>query len=138
MTSLRFVRETAQKLLDQGRFSIVGGVCQYRGFDSCKCGIGIWIPDELYDADLEGKTIALWWDRRPGIRAYFTELIDPAGFGPHINGPNKELLRFLIWIQNELHDKLAWDNDKLTSIDEAESAFRESFPWYAPKTEVQS
>lgn len=35
-----------------------GGVmCSYRGANGTKCAVGVLIPDELYDAVMEGKTL---------------------------------------------------------------------------------
>jgi hypothetical protein len=51
----------AKHLLKQGRRATDpdGGVmCSYRGACGTKCAVGVLIPDELYDAVMEGKTLS--------------------------------------------------------------------------------
>jgi len=41
----------------QGRPSVNGGICSYRGCDGDKCPIGHLIPDESYKPEFEGKSL---------------------------------------------------------------------------------
>lgn len=47
-------------LASQGFQRSIGyeGTCLYRGPDGLKCAVGHLIPDNLYDTDLEGKTVS--------------------------------------------------------------------------------
>jgi hypothetical protein len=55
--------KVARHLLTQGRRSaelnpmVSGGVCRYRSPDGTKCAVGALIPDELYSADMEGRSV---------------------------------------------------------------------------------
>ena len=43
-------------LSEQGRKSVYGTDCAYRGPDGTKCAAGCLIKDELYSEDMEGKS----------------------------------------------------------------------------------
>jgi len=49
----------AKHLFEQGKpaLSSSGGMCVYRGKNGLKCAAGILIPDEMYNDDMEGRTI---------------------------------------------------------------------------------
>lgn len=50
----------------QGKFStrdMDQTVCLYRGPNGCKCAIGMLIPDELYDKNMEGRSLYAFWHR---------------------------------------------------------------------------
>lgn len=59
MNKQEVIIETVKRVLDQGEASVDhdAGKCLYRGPNGTKCAIGVWIPDELYDADFDrGET----------------------------------------------------------------------------------
>lgn len=41
----------------QGRKSVVGAGCSYRGVGGLKCAIGIFIPDRQYGLEMESHTV---------------------------------------------------------------------------------
>lgn len=54
--TLQSLFETAARgCFAQGKQSVQGYFCAYRGEAGCKCAIGHCIPDELYQTDMEGK-----------------------------------------------------------------------------------
>lgn len=44
----------SKHLIKQGKRSVAGGACLYRGPRGLKCAIGVLISDECYDPHLEG------------------------------------------------------------------------------------
>lgn len=36
---------------------MIGNNCVYRGFEGRRCATGIWIPDDVYNVDMEGDSI---------------------------------------------------------------------------------
>lgn len=46
----------AQKLTSS-KSNLVGGTCLYRGPNGTKCAVGCLIPDDLYDAKMEGTAV---------------------------------------------------------------------------------
>ena len=44
-------------LYKQGRPSMIDGTCSYISEDGCMCAVGVLIPDEVYDKDMEGKVV---------------------------------------------------------------------------------
>ena len=55
MNKNEVIVETVKRILDQGEASVdrENGKCFYRGPNGTKCAIGMWIPDELYNADFD-------------------------------------------------------------------------------------
>lgn len=54
-TPQEFFDRTATHLLKQNERSVdQEGGCMYRGPQGLRCAIGIWIPDSVYDASMEG------------------------------------------------------------------------------------
>lgn len=49
--------EAIRAVVRQGRKSIRGGSCRYRGPDGLKCAVGHLIKDEYYSEEMEGKSI---------------------------------------------------------------------------------
>lgn len=58
------------------------GLCQYRGPNGTKCAVGALIPDDVYDAKMEGDTVT-------GLLVSFGSVL------PSWMGPNLGLLRDL-------------------------------------------
>lgn len=50
------------------------GQPKYRGPNNCKCHVGHLIPDDLYDPEMERKTIEYLLDRCPPIREHLAGL----------------------------------------------------------------
>lgn len=57
MTPQAIFDTVTEHLFTQGRASISGPNCLYRGPDGTRCAAGILIPDEIYDKSMEGATI---------------------------------------------------------------------------------
>lgn len=56
-TPQQVFEQVANHLLTQGRKSIVGGACQYRGGDNTMCAAGCLIGDDEYNASMmEGSS----------------------------------------------------------------------------------
>lgn len=56
MNKTEVIVETVKRVLEQGQPSIsvaAAGACLYRGPNGTKCAIGMWIPDEKYNADFD-------------------------------------------------------------------------------------
>ena len=71
MDSQTALNEAAAGLMKQGRRSMnAAGDCLYRGPNGLRCGIGLILPDELYDDGLEGKPVVVIISR-PEISEYF-------------------------------------------------------------------
>lgn len=56
MTRQETFDKVVRAVIAQGRPSMRGGACAYRGDDGCKCAAGHLIPDEKYDPVMEGAT----------------------------------------------------------------------------------
>jgi len=57
MTLQKMFDTAAVGMLKQGKKSIEGNACRYRGGDGCKCAVGFLIPDDLYSPDIEGTSV---------------------------------------------------------------------------------
>ena len=79
-------------LFNQGVRSFVGDVPTYHRCDGRKCAIGMLIPDELYDKEIEGRTVGSLYDD-----GYCYDIFDSV---------SRELLRELQLI----HDSWSVDN----------------------------
>lgn len=59
MTEQEIFDKVAEHLQKQGRCAMgEDGFCVYRGEEGTKCAVGALIPDELYDSNIEGVTVA--------------------------------------------------------------------------------
>lgn len=56
-----------QHLARQGKKSIVGTKCKYRGPENTACAAGACIPDQLYSEAFEGKRISYLLDYYPAL-----------------------------------------------------------------------
>lgn len=59
---------SAGHLLKQGERSLASNLpesCAYRGEDGLKCAIGIFIPDQIYYADMEGNDVIRMFEKFP-------------------------------------------------------------------------
>lgn len=54
LTEQEIFDKVASHLLKQGRQSVGGSQCLYRGPDDLKCAVGALIDDKWYDPDVEG------------------------------------------------------------------------------------
>lgn len=52
-TAQRIFDYVVARLAEQGRASMLGNVCVYRGHSGTKCAVGHLIPDEMYKASME-------------------------------------------------------------------------------------
>lgn len=64
----------ARHLRAQGRRSMLNKKdCAYHSKDGCKCGVGIFIPDNLYHPSMEGKYVDVLADYFPDVSSYLPE-----------------------------------------------------------------
>lgn len=49
----------------KGRSTDSRGNCKYRGPDGRKCAVGVFIPDSIYDTDMEGRSMVAIQDVFP-------------------------------------------------------------------------
>lgn len=55
LTEQRYFTETINYLRNQETRAMSSSeFCAYRGHDGTPCAVGYWIPDDLYDPDMEG------------------------------------------------------------------------------------
>lgn len=97
MNKHEIFNKVARHLIKQGGRAMENGVCRYRGPAGTKCAIGALIPDELYDPEIESKSIAnvLWqW---PKIAEYLVGDVKPR------NSDEEEAFRILRELQG-VHD----------------------------------
>jgi len=57
MTNQEVFDKVVAHLKAQGKQSLKGDSCKYRGSMGMKCAVGCLIPDEEYSSELEGKTV---------------------------------------------------------------------------------
>jgi hypothetical protein len=57
MDKQRIFDVTVAFLAGQGRQSISGPTCAYRGDNGARCAIGLWISDAKYTPNMEGSTL---------------------------------------------------------------------------------
>lgn len=50
LTPQQILETSCGQIMKQGRFSVSGGVCLYRGVDGCMCAAGPFVPDEAAEA----------------------------------------------------------------------------------------
>lgn len=93
MTKQEIFSKVKKHLLAQGKKSLTGTVCGYRGEDNTQCAIGCLIPDNEYDVEMEGNSA-----RRLLLRYEKLEkLILPSDL-------NKEDGRIFLTQLQEIHD----------------------------------
>lgn len=117
MTKTEFVRETARKLLEQGKFAFnaYSNSCYYKSpHDGAKCAIGQWIPDDLYPKILEGNKASVVLNGNLEVSKFFDSLV------PGASGT------FFDKVQTKLHDILACYNDALLTEDQAVEVMKET------------
>jgi hypothetical protein len=98
------LKEVIDKINGQGGYSgrkhDHGVVCMYRGPERRKCAIGMLMPDEVYNRDMEGKTFRLLVADYPAfgehLKARFPglELPGVCHFGRGILGDNDDVTFF--------------------------------------------
>ncbi len=89
-------------VVNKGTQSKIDSCCQYRGPDGARCAVGVCLPDDLYDAGMEGHRIGF-------IQINFADVYDKV-----FNGISSEDLSGL----QHAHD--AWGVDPLTDESFAE------------------
>ena len=57
MNNQQLFNQSAEHILRQRVPALEDGNCRYRTFEGLSCGVGCLIPDEDYDARMEGYTI---------------------------------------------------------------------------------
>ena len=66
--------KVARHLLTQNARAVDGdGFCRYRTPDGLKCAVGCLIPDELYDPEMEGKSVCSLVREESGVGKYLQE-----------------------------------------------------------------
>lgn len=63
--------KVATHLIKQGRQSCGNGVCAYRGEKDLMCAVGVLIPDDLYNEDMEDKDVLNILEDFPYLREVF-------------------------------------------------------------------
>lgn len=58
--------QTYAKMMKQGRKSITADGCAYRS-EAGACAVGVWIPDYIYDCEMEGKSAAALMAVSPAV-----------------------------------------------------------------------
>jgi hypothetical protein len=80
MNRQKAFNKVVKELLRQGRKSMVGKSCRYRGADGRKCAGGWLIPDHRYSENIEGSCLNYEIARRCISRAYGPVKHEDMGF----------------------------------------------------------
>jgi len=98
----------AKHLFEQGRASKRGVYCAYRGEGGTKCAVGVLIPDELYDEEMDNTA----YSNPTGIFTVvrkFPEL-------KRIFGRGKASIIPMLGDLQYLHDSAEWGRTNTTSL----------------------
>jgi hypothetical protein len=102
LTAQEIFDKVATHLLRQGRRSVGGDGCAYRGEGGSKCAAGILIPDDAYDPEFEGVGV-----HKPADYQMYSSAQRRAGEalwrGLRAGGASEEHVEILRSLQN-LHD----------------------------------
>jgi hypothetical protein len=103
----------------QGRKSVSGEDCLYRGPDGAKCGIGFLIPDERYSPELDTRC-----PNGASVAVVANAVMPGLGWGPEVWEDLRGDRAFLSQMQRRLHDQLG---DDLSGLELAAAVFAESW-----------
>lgn len=102
MNRMKFVEDTVTMLQEQGCYSTNGATCMYKTPDDRKCAIGLHIPDEIYDPDMEGMGVLTLFVKFPEVKAHLSSKYGE--FNDHNNNIYQDDKSFLLKVQRHLHD----------------------------------
>lgn len=103
----------------QGRKSVSGEDCLYRGPDGTKCGVGFLIPDDRYSPDLDTRC-----PNGASVAVVANAVMPGLGRGPEPWEDLRGDRAFLSRLQRRLHDQLT---DDLSDLELAATAFAEEW-----------
>jgi len=61
-------------IVNKGKKSSEGSYCKYRDGAGNKCAVGVLIPDNLYDKNLEGKGYAVLISEHESMKVFFKDI----------------------------------------------------------------